>query len=250
MSVTWLQGLTPLDYVMIGVVVAALLVGWARGLVEVLTGFLVFIVASFVAGRYSGMAVGLLNRMWNVQDRFADVLQRRLNLPPEAQKVPMSMIPLEKAVDWLRMVPIPQVFRQTLAQRLVDWSHTAGSQTAADFITDQLAAGILSAVVFVVMVAVLSWVLALLAKLVSDQIKEIPLVGTANRLLGSLVIGFEAAAIIALIVGLVGPTLSMYGGATMGKAIQNTELSPYFLSLYNWLRTFVFGLRGGTFFIS
>lgn len=247
---TWLQALTPLDYVLIGVVVAALLVGWARGLVEVLTGFLVFIVSSFVAGRYSGAVLDMLNRMWSVQDKFSAVLERRLNLPPEAHKVPMSLIPMEKAADWLRAVPIPQAFRQTLAQRLVDWSHAAGSQTAADFITGQLAAGILGAAVFLVMVVLISWGLALLAKLVSDQIKEIPVVGTANRLLGSLLIGFEAAVIIALIVGLVGPTLSMYGGATMGKAIQDAELSPYFLSLYHWMRTFVFGLRGGPFFIS
>ncbi|HWI63845.1 MAG TPA: hypothetical protein VNT75_18570 [Symbiobacteriaceae bacterium] len=246
----WLQALTPVDYAIIAVIGAALLIGWVRGLVEVLTGFLVFVVSAFIAGRYAGAVLGVLNRMWHVQQQLADVFARRLNLPPEAQRIPASAIPLEKAADWLRLIPIPKGFRETLAQRLTEWSQSAGSQTAADFITSQLAKGVLTTFVFVVMIALISWGLMLLSRLVSDQIKEIPLVGTANRLLGSAVVGLEAAAVMALLVGLVGPTLSMYGGPTVGQAMQNAQLAPYFLSLYHWLRTFLFGVAGGPFFIS
>lgn len=246
----WLQGLTPVDYAIIAMMGAALLVGWVRGLVEVLTGFLVFVVATFVAGRYAEAVLGLLNRMWDVQHSLAGVFARRLNLPPEAQQIPASAIPVEKAVEWLRLIPIPKGFRETLAQRLTEWSQSAGNQTAADFITSQLAAGVLTTFVFVVMVAVISWGLMLVARLVSDQIKEIPLVGTANRLLGSAVVGLEVAVVMALLVGLLGPALSMYGGAKAGQAIGHAQLAPYFLNLYHWLRTFLFGVAGGPFFIS
>jgi uncharacterized membrane protein required for colicin V production len=246
----WLQSLTTVDYVIIAVIGTALLIGWVRGLVEVLTGFLVFIVATFIAGRYSPQVLELLNRIWNVQSKLAEAFARRLNLPPEAEQIPASAIPLEKAAEWLRAIPIPGAFRETLAQRLADWSQSAGSQTAADFITGQLAAGVLNTLVFVVMVSLLTWGLALLSRLVSDQIKEIPLVGTANRLLGSAVVGLGTAFVVALIVGLLGPTLAMYGGPTIGKAIQNAQLAPHFLALYNWLRTFLFGGAGGQFFIS
>ena len=246
----WLQGLTPVDYGIIAVVGAALLIGWVRGLVEVLMGFLVFIISAFIAGRYSSLVLEILNRMWDVQHKLADVFSRRLNLPAEANRIPASAIPLEKAADWLRSIPIPKGFRETLAQRLVDWSHAAGSQTAADFITSQLAEGVLTTLVFVVMVVVVAWGLALLARLVSDQIKEIPLVGTINRLLGAAVLGLEASVVVALAVGLVGPALSMYGGTSAGNALQGAQLAPYFLSLYNWLRAFLFGIGGGPFFIS
>lgn len=246
----WLQALTPVDYAIIAVIGAALLIGWVRGLVEVLMGFLVFVVAAFVAGRYAGAVLAILNRMWDLQHRLAAVFVRRLNLPPEAHNVPASAIPLERAADWIRSIPIPAGFKETLAQRLVEWSHSAGSQTAADFITSQLAAGVLTTIVFVVMVALIAWILAILSKLVSDQVKEIPLVGTANRLLGSAVVGLEAAAFVALVVGLVGPALSMYGGGAAGNAIQSAQLAPYFLSMYHWLRAFMFGIGGGMFFIS
>jgi len=242
--------MTPVDYGIIVVVGAALLIGWARGLVEVLTGFLVFLVAAFISGRYAETVLGLLNRMWNVQHQLAGVFERQLNLPAEAHRVPASAIPLERAADWIRTIPIPKGFRETLAQRLVDWSEAAGNQTAADFITDQLAKGVLTTIIFVVMVALISWGLALISKLVSDQIKEIPLVGTANRFLGSAVIGFSAAMIVALIVGLIGPMLSMYGGSAAGKALESAQLAPTFLNLYHWLQAVLFGHGGGLFFIS
>ena len=70
---TWLQGLTPIDYVIIGTVVGALLLGWVRGFVEVLSGFLVFLVATFIAGQYTDTVLAMLNRMWNLQERFAGV---------------------------------------------------------------------------------------------------------------------------------------------------------------------------------
>lgn len=246
---TWLEGLTPLDFLMIGVLFAALLVGWVRGFVEVLSGFLVFALSVFVSGQYTSAMVGVLNRAWNVQNRFAAVLERRISLPAEAYKVQASAIPLDKAADWLRTLPLPESYRETLATRLADWSASAGSQTAAGFITNQLAAGVLSAAVFILMVTVIAWVLALLVRLISDQIKEIPLVGTVNRALGSALLGFEIAVVLALVVGLLGPMLSMYGGATMGNAIQDARLSEYFLTLYEWLRNVLFGKAGGPFFI-
>ncbi|HLN61882.1 MAG TPA: CvpA family protein [Symbiobacteriaceae bacterium] len=246
---TWLQGLTPIDYVIIGIVVGALLLGWVRGFVEVLSGFLVFLVATFIAGQYTDTVLAMLNRMWNLQERFAGVLERRINLPPEVYKVPAAAIPFEKAADWLRSLPLPAGYKETLAQRIVEWSQSAGSQNAADFILNQLAGGVLSAVVFVVLVSVASWLLALLVRLVSDQIKELPLVGPTNRLLGSLVMGFEAVVILALVVGMLGPTLSMYGYSKLGGALQYAQFSPQLLTVYHWLRQVAFGQGGGTFFL-
>jgi len=246
----WLQALTPVDYAVIGILVAALAIGWAQGLVELLTGFLVFVVTTFVAGRYSGTVMHWLNRMWDVQSRLADILERRINLPSEAHKVPLSAIPWEKALDWIQAVPIPEPYKVTLAKRLSEWSAGAGSQTAAEYIINQLAASVLGAVVFIVMVAALGWGLALVARLVSDQIKEIPLVGTANRLLGSAVAMLEALVVLSLVVGLLAPMLSMYGMESMGNLFVHAQLSPPLLSFYQWLRQVVFGIAGGSFFAS
>lgn len=243
-----LKALTVVDYLMIATLVIALAVGWARGLVELLTGFLVFAVASLVAGRYTNEAIAWLNRTWGAQERLAGVLQRRITLPPEADKVPMSAIPWQKALEWLRDVPIPETYKETLAQRLAAWSEAAGSQTAAAYIIQQLAAGILSAAVFLVLVSLVAWGFGLLARLISDQIKELPLVGTTNRLLGGAAMVIQAGVVIALIVGLLVPLLSVYGMQGLGSSIENAHLTPHFRTLFEWLRGVLFGLSRDQFF--
>lgn len=243
-----LHALTVVDYLIIAVMVTALAVGWAKGLVELLTGFLVFIVATLVAGRYTNDAITWLNRTWGAQERLVGVLQRRVTLPPEADKVPMNAIPWQKALEWLRDVPIPEAYKATLAQRLAAWSEAAGSQTASSYIIQQLAAGVLSAAVFIVLVSLVGWGLGLLARLISDQVKELPLVGTTNRMLGGAVAVLQVGVVMALIVGLLVPLMSVYGLQGLGSSIENAHLTPYFRTLFEWLRGVLFGLTRDQFF--
>lgn len=245
----WLQALTTVDWVIIVVLLVALAVGWAQGLVEVLTGFLVFIVSTFVAARYSGAIVGWLNKAWGAQDKLAAAMERRISLPAEANRVPAGAIPWERAADWLRDIPLPASYRESLAHRLAEWSQVAGNKTAASFLLDQLAGSMLNALVFVVIALVLGWVLALVAKMVSDQIKEIPLVGTANRMLGATVTVFETAVMISFVVGLVAPMLAVYLVPALGQAIAGAQLSPYFVGLYSWAQHVLAGSAAGSFFI-
>lgn len=243
-----LQALTAVDYLFIVVLVTGLAIGWARGFVEVFTGFVVFLVATVVSGRYTAEVVGWLNRTWGAQEWLADVIRRRINLPPEAYKVPAAAVPWSRALEWLRELPIPESYKVTLAQRLSEWSQSAGSQTAAEFITQQMAAGLLSTAVFVLLTVLIGWVLSFLGRLVNDQVKELPLIGTANRMLGGAAYLLQAAILLSVLVALVAPTLSMYGAGSFGKAVEHAYLSPHFLKLFEWLRGVIFGTSGGSFF--
>lgn len=244
----WFESLTVVDYLILGLLLLALATGWIRGFVELLTGFVSFLVGTMVAGWYSNQVVGWLNRTRGATEWLSGVLERRMNLPAEAHRVPANVIPWEKASEWLQGVPIPEEYRQTLAKRLVEWSASAGGKSAAAFIIDQLAAGVLSAVTFFVLTLAIGWLLALLGRLISNQVKEIPLVGTTNRLLGSLVAVGEAILGVALVVGLLVPVLSMYGMSSFGSAVDKAQLTPHFLAFFQWLRAAVFGLASDHFF--
>jgi uncharacterized membrane protein required for colicin V production len=248
-TVESLQALTLVDYLLIGVLVAGLAIGWARGFVDILTGFVVFLISSVVAGRYSGEVVAFLNRTWGAQEWLAGMVKRRINLPPETYKIPASAIPWNKAFDWMTGMPMPEAYKQSLAQRTAEWSQSATGQTAAEFIAQQIAAAILSTVVFIILALVIGWVLSFLSRLVTDQVKEIPLFGTANRLLGSVVYVFQTAIIISLVVALVAPVLSMYGMQTIGKSVEHAYLTPYFLEVFAWVRSILFGATGDGFFV-
>jgi uncharacterized membrane protein required for colicin V production len=249
MGMVLLQSLTTVDYAILAILVVAVAIGWARGLVELLTGFVVFFVAATVAGRYADQVVGWLNRLWGVRERLAGVLARRINLPPDAYRIHTDGISWQKALEWLQFVPLPQPYKLVLAQRIATWSTTAGHKTVAEFIVQQLAAGVLHALVFLLLILVIGWLLSLLGRLVSDQVKELPLVGPTNRLLGAAVSVAETAVGIAIVIGLLTPVLSMYGMPQFGTAVGTAHLTPYFLSVFHWLQGGLFGLTGNYFFV-
>lgn len=245
----WIHDMTMVDYVMIGSVLVAMAIGWARGIVNMLTGIAVFLISLFVAGRYTPAVLAWLNRSWGVEQKLADALERRINLPAEAFAIPTSGIPWHRALDWLREVPLPETYKQGLAQRLEEWSATAGMQSAASYIIQQVAAGILSAAVFVVLVAVLSWVLGLIGRLVSDQVKEIPLVGTVNRLAGAVAAALQTVTVLAVLVALIIPALTFYGFQSLGTSVGNAELTPHLLTFFDWVRALLFAPGRGSFFL-
>lgn len=246
----WMQQLNIVDYIFLIALIVAFAVGWARGLVEVLLGFMVFLVTMFVAGRYTSDVVAWLNRTWGAEGRLAAAIERRINLPAEAYKAPAASIPWEKVLEWLREIPIPDAYKETLAQRVAEWSASAGAQTTATYIVNQIAGGVLSALVFVGFAMLVGWVLTLLGRLVSDQIKELPLVGTANRLLGAAVNGLQTAVVLAMAVSLVVPVISVYGMKSVGDSVEHSQLTPYLLTVFAWIRGLLFGGVDGTFFAS
>ncbi len=248
--VEWLQHLSVVDYIILIALIVAFAIGWARGLVDILLGFMVYLVTVFVAGRYTSDVVAWLNRTWGAEARLAGAIERKISLPAEAFKAPTASIPWDKVLEWLRDVPMPEAYKATLAQRVAEWSGSAGSQSVAKYIVQQIAGGVLSALVFVALSLVVGWLLALLGRLVSDQIKEIPLVGMANRLLGAGVQGLEVIVSLSIVVALVVPALSMYGMKSVGDSVAHSQLTPHLLTVYDWIRGLLFGGANGTFFAS
>jgi uncharacterized membrane protein required for colicin V production len=238
---------TLVDYVLLAMLVTGLIAGLTRGFIELLTGFIAFFVATVVAGRYSQAVLQFINRYWGLQEYVAGVLKRRISLPAEAYVIQANQIPWETAVRMVSGLPLPTVYKEMLAQRIVEWSQTAGTQSAAEFILQQLAAGILGAIVFLLMVVLVTYLLSLLGKLISDQVKEIPLVGMANRLLGGALSTLEVAVSLAFAIALFVPLLSMWGMTSFANSVQDAYLAPYFLALYDGVKGVLFDAGGSLF---
>jgi|GEM_PF-1617530 len=240
----WWSSLTVVDITILGTLLVAFLVGWGVGIIRFLTGFLSFIVAVIIAGRFGNHVVGWLNRAFDLQGWLEGVIARRIHLPPEAGTVPSSSISLNKAIDWLNVMPVPKFYKAPLAQQLSDWSGAAGNKTAAQFLIEQVASGFVNLVVFTLLVTLLSFLLSALGRLIADQVQEIPLVGTVDRLAGALALVLQAGLILSLIAVFVVPMLSMYGATELGEAFAEARTVPVVVSFFEWIRGVLFG--GGT----
>lgn len=238
------SSLTAVDIIILGTLLIAFLIGWATGIIQFLTGFLSFIIAVAVAGRYSQLVTDWLNRTWDLQAWMEGVLTRRLNLPPEASQVPVSTVPIETALSWLKAVPLPEMYKQPLAQQLTEWSVAAGGKAAAAFLIEQIAGGLLNAIIFAALVLLISLFLGFLGRFIADQIHEIPLIGTVDRLLGASALVLQAALILSFVTISVVPALSVYGAPELGQAFNAAKTTPYLVAFFEWIRGVLFG--GGT----
>ncbi|MFZ5823761.1 MAG: CvpA family protein [Bacillota bacterium] len=236
--------LTVVDITILGTLLIAFLIGWGTGIIRFLTGFLSFIIAVFVAGRYSHFVIDWLNQTWDLQGWMEGVLTRRINLPSEASQVPVNQVPFETALNWLKAVPLPEAYKQPLAQQLTEWSASAAGKTAAEFLIEQIATGLVNAVVFAMMVMFLSLFLGYLGRFIADQVQEIPLIGTADRLLGASALVLQTALILSFLTVFAVPALSVYGAAELGQAFNEAKTTPYLVQFFEWIRGLLFG--GGT----
>lgn len=239
-----LNSLSVVDITILGTLLIAFLVGWSTGIIRFLTGFLSFFVAVFVAGRYSHLVRDWLNSTWNVQGWMEGALARRLNLPAEASQAPGSPISFDTALSWLKAVPLPKMYKQPLAQQLSEWSTSASGKTAAQFLIEQIAQGLLNAIVFALLVTLLSFFLSYLGRFIADQVHEIPLVGAADRLLGAAALVLETALILSFITVFLVPMFSMWGAHELGDAFNEAKSPPYLAQFFEWIRALLFG--GGT----
>lgn len=221
--------LSGFDWVVIGLLLAAVAVGWVRGIVRTLLGFLSFFIAVMLAGRLTGPVVRWLNGSLGLQDRITEGLMKSPALSPES------------AADALSAYGIPDIYRRPLVAEVIARSAEAGDVQAVQLAAEQLAAGVTTGICFIVLLLVLSLAIRWLGGLFADAIQALPLVGTADRLLGAAAMGIAAMLGLSLFLIWVVPTLSVAGVTGLGDAVNQAVTPLYILQAFEWARELVLG---------
>lgn len=237
------------DWVLVLMLASGLFYGWARGLVAVLVGFSAYLISLILAGRLTPIVVGWLDTTWGATAKVAATLSERIALPPEASLIPASMVPWRQAMPLLAPLPLPEAYKTQLAMKVETWSQAGANQSLAAFITSNLAAGIVSAVVFLLLVSLLGYAMALVGRLVSSLLSEIPLVGTLNRALGALVGVLGTAISLSVLLSLLTPLFGLEAFGTFGAAASQSTVAPSLMGLYEVISKWLFG-QGGSYFFS
>ncbi|MBP2019487.1 putative membrane protein required for colicin V production [Symbiobacterium terraclitae] len=220
---------TSFDWVVAGLLLTALAGGWLRGIVRTLLGFVSFFIAVMLAGRLTGPVMRWLNEAFGVQDKITEGLLRRSAISPES------------AAEALSSFAIPDIYRRPLVEDVITRSAEAGDLLAVQHAAEQLAAGVSTGVCFIVLVLVLSIAIRWVGGLFADVIQSLPLVGTADRLLGAAAMGIAAILGLSLFLIWVIPTLSVYGAAELGAVVNRSVTPPYIIQAFEWTRGLVLG---------
>ena len=224
-----LSAMTPLDWVIAGVLLLAVGTGWVRGIVRVLLGFLSFLIAVMIAGRLTGPVVDWLDKMWNITARLADGIIERAGRSSDT---------LATSLD---RVAIPQPYKASLLQDVVRASAETGHVPAAELAAQQIAEGAATAICFILLVLVPTAALRWAGNLFADLVQSLPIVGLADRLLGAAALGTAAVLALWLLVIWVIPTLSVFGVQGLGDMLSQSVTPPYLIQAFEWIRRLVVG---------
>lgn len=236
------------DWLLLAMLLGGVVYGLTRGFIAVLAGFMAYLLALAVSGRYTPAVVAWVDQTWGMTAKVADVLSRRIALPPEAEKVPVGALPWQTVMQWLANLPLPGEYKMQLAARVQEWSEAGAHKTAGEFIIGNLAAGVVSAVVYLLIAGLVGYALGHVGRLVSGYISDVPLIGTFNQILGGAT-GLLASGIsLAILLGLLAPVLSfgLFGG--FGDDIAASQVARRLLDLYQFVSKWLFGQEGLFFF--
>ncbi|BAD42304.1 CvpA family protein [Symbiobacterium thermophilum] len=224
-----LSAMSPLDWVVVVILLLAVGAGWVRGIVRVLLGFLSFLAAVMIAGRATGPVVAWLDGMWNLTGRIADgILDRSVDAGGA----------LSASLD---QVAIPQPYKAALVQDVARATAESGEASALELAAQQIAEGAATAVCFVLLVILLAAALRWLGSLFADVVQSLPIVGLSDRLLGAAALGAAAVLALNLVLVWVMPTLSVFGLRGLGELVSQSVTPPYLIQAFEWMRRLVIG---------
>lgn len=236
------------DAALLAFMVASIMFGYLRGFIRTVVGLCSYLVAMVVAGRYAAPALEWIDGHLGLTARLGAVFRQYVHLPADIAAAPIANVPLEAVRTQLDQLPLPPSYRTALVQQMVGTLGADPARSFADWLTNQMVAGVLKAVTFLLLVVAMVWVLHILARAVSGLLDAIPLAGGLNRLLGAATGGIVAALTAALILGLSAPLLSLPGVSALAAEIGTAATAPHFLGLYDWLGNWLFG-QAGRFFL-
>jgi uncharacterized membrane protein required for colicin V production len=242
------QGFNWLDWVLVILLVFSFVYGYQRGLVGLLAGLLAYFLALFIAGRYTAPLVEWLERSYETTSKLADTLSHHVNLPAEANQIPAQAIPWEKVVLWFSL-PLPQEYKVQLAKKVEAWSASGAQVSVADFLFNEVATGILSAAVFLVLAGVTGYVLAYAGKLISEYMSSLPLLGFGNRAFGAVAGLLATGSFMAVFFSVVTPLLSLKMFSSIAGAMSGSKVAEWLITYQPIVSKWIMG-QGSAFFFS
>lgn len=245
----YLQQFNWLDWGILVVLAVGLISGFLRGLVGMVAGLVAYLIGLVLAGRYSGAVLAWLDARLQVVDRLAVFLAREVSLPGGIGDLPVAAVPPEQLTRAIYALPLPAAYHAALLERLQQAVAAQSQATLAEVLFSLVAQGILAAVVFLLILAVVGGLLSWLARRLTDLADMVPLVGPINRWTGALAGLLEALLGLTLAVALVTPVLSMPFARPLALAVADSPLAGWLMNLYGWLAALIFG-GAGRYFLS
>lgn len=226
-----------LDLILLLILARGAWQGYRRGLVNLLTGWLSYLVAGLIALLYARPLAEILNQAWHLTDRWSRGLAAHLPLPAPVLEQPVSNLAVRQAESFLKNLPVPGPVQQNLLGAL----DRAAGGTIGQALAGQLVFLGLELLLLVVVFYTSLFLLRRLTRRFSPGLHSNTALGVADRGLG-LALGLLGPIFwLALIIGTLRPLFaipamtSAPGFLPLARQLYNSGVAGVLGDFYDWL---------------
>lgn len=169
------------DGIVILILIFAAFVGWRRGILKTVLSIAGFLLAIYVAYKFSPQFTIYLEKNFSMVTSIKNYLASHLNLPPETKIISADPNNLKLYISTL---PVPQFFKNFLKENIPLLSSFSPNQTVYDAYLTLLGITIGEVISFLILFLVSLIVVSILKALLVGGIHKVPVIGTLDRTLG------------------------------------------------------------------
>lgn len=220
-----------LDLTILVIVALGVLSGVRQGLGRMLARLAGLVVGLLVAALSAQPVASWADSQWGLVARLVAMVSRYLHLPPELANRELATAPLSVILEQLRLPAAASGLMPALERFLAQSVAPAlarGTATVGAFIHDGLARLLLLISAFFVVFLVARWVTGAAVALFLSPLR----LGGIDRLLGAAFGGLERLAVLAVVLGVLAPWLSVPALAFMHAAMDASRYAPMLMNAF------------------
>ncbi|KKM12827.1 hypothetical protein SY88_01780 [Clostridiales bacterium PH28_bin88] len=228
-----MQTMNYVDWIIVAILLLGAWRGYHRGGINTFTGLVRYLVGLAVAAVYARPLAYLLEDRFGIITANSKRLAGMLPLPEPVIATSMGGVKAGELARSLEGLALPGFLRERLVEQVL----TSRATTLGEAVSYGLAAMLVQAIVFVLLVLLVVVVIRLLSGVVTRGISHTVL-GSLNRLLGTVTGVAVNGAILAVLLGLASPFLAQRGGPQGGSitvladALDQSILVPYLVQVF------------------
>lgn len=211
---------------------AAVVIGYRRGSTRLIAKVVGYGLSFILAGSFSGPAVDWLEKQSGMVTRFGSNIGSWLHLPPEFDSIPVGAFSPDLITNVGDQLPLPAPMLEQLSRQMEALAAKGVGGTIGDTLSGMVAHSLLQASAFVVIMLIVSFVVGLLARLLTRGLDQVPVVAKVNRLLGAALSLVVVIIGIALLIGLAAPVVSLTPGGVAAQTLRTSQVALWLQPLY------------------
>lgn len=198
-----------IDMIVLGILLLGLYMGWRKGLIRMVSGFIGLIFGLFVAFNFSGNFGVFLDKQFDLVTKGTAYFSEHLPLPESVTSLQSDLIPAEQLIVLMNQGKTPEPYQEEIIASAQKFLTTSSEfQNLGEIVAHFMSLLLTKVFAFILLLIITIILLKILGYLLSKGLDR-TLIGRVNRILGACLGLISMVVLSGVLLTLVLPVLSL-----------------------------------------